>query len=81
MLPFRDILTNVWKSTGQPIKDINGNICNGQMVSLAHSVNLIYKGRRPGCFFCVPNKSNVAVFPQVHSKKLIIDNDDKACRV
>lgn len=76
MKPFRDLLTNAWKSTGQPI---NENIFDGQMVGLTYSVNSIYKGRRSGSFLCV-DKPNITILPQVHSKKLIIDNADKTCK-
>ncbi|CAI7576050.1 unnamed protein product, partial [Penicillium viridicatum] len=73
---FRDLLTDAWKSTGQPI---NENIFDGQMVGLTHSVNTIHKGRRSGSFLCV-DKPNITILPQVHSKKLIIDNADKTCK-
>lgn len=76
MQPFRDLLTNAWKSTGQPI---NENIFDGQMVGLTYSVNTIYKGRRSGSFLCV-DKPNITILPLVHSKKLIIDNADKTCK-
>lgn len=76
MQPFRDLLTNAWKSTGQPI---NENIFDGQMVGLTYSVNTIYKGRRSGSFLCV-EKPNITILPLVHSKKLIIDNADKTCK-
>jgi choline dehydrogenase-like flavoprotein len=77
MKPFRDLLTTAWKSTGQPI---NENIFDGQMVGLTHSVNSIYKGRRSGSFLCVTDKPNITILPQVHSKKLIIDDADKVCK-
>lgn len=76
MQTFRNLLTNAWKSTGQPI---NENIFDGQMVGLTYSVNSIYKGRRSGSFLCV-DKPNITILPQVHSKKLIIDNADKTCK-
>ncbi|KAJ5598345.1 hypothetical protein N7537_008429 [Penicillium hordei] len=76
MEPFRDLLTNAWKSTGQPI---NENIFDGEMVGLTHSVNTIYKGRRSGSFLCV-DKPNITILPLVHSKKLIIDDVDKTCK-
>ncbi|KAJ6085088.1 hypothetical protein N7499_004717 [Penicillium canescens] len=77
MKPFRDLLTTAWKSTGQPI---NEDIFDGQMVGLTHSVNSIYKGRRSGSFLCVTDKPNITILPQVHSKKLIIDDADKVCK-
>ncbi|KAJ5521440.1 Glucose-methanol-choline oxidoreductase C-terminal [Penicillium freii] len=73
---FRDLLTDAWKSTGQPI---NENIFDGQMVGLTYSVNTIHKGRRSGSFLCV-DKPNITILPKVHSKKLIIDNADKTCK-
>ncbi|OQD60519.1 hypothetical protein PENPOL_c022G01472 [Penicillium polonicum] len=73
---FRDLLTDAWKSTGQPI---NENIFDGEMVGLTYSVNTIHKGRRSGSFLCV-DKPNITILPQVHSKKLIIDNADKTCK-
>ncbi|KAJ5699718.1 hypothetical protein N7536_002731 [Penicillium majusculum] len=76
MQPFRDLLTTAWKSTGQPI---NENIFDGEMRGLTHSVNSIYKGRRSGSFLFV-DKPNITILPQVHSKKLIIDNADKTCK-
>ncbi|KAF7522757.1 hypothetical protein PCG10_007271 [Penicillium crustosum] len=76
MQHFRDLLTTAWKSTGQPITE---NIFDGEMLGLTHSVNSIYKGRRSGSFLFV-DKPNITVLPQVHSKKLIIDNADKTCK-
>ncbi|KAJ5932785.1 hypothetical protein N7516_007274 [Penicillium verrucosum] len=76
MQTFRNLLTNAWKSTGQPISE---NIFDGQMVGLTYSVNSIYKGRRSGSFLCV-DKPNITILPQVHSKKLIIDKADKTCK-
>ena len=77
MQPFRDALTKAWKSTGQPITE---NIFDGTMIGLTHSVNSIYKGRRSGSFLCVTDRPNITILPQVHSKKLIIDNADKTCK-
>ncbi len=77
MQPFRDLLTKAWKSTGQPI---NEDIFDGHMVGLTHSVNSIYKGRRSGSFLCVADKPNITILPQVHSKKLIIDDADKTAK-
>lgn len=76
MQNFRDRLTTAWKSTGQPI---NENIFDGEMRGLTHSVNSIYKGRRSGSFLFV-DKPNITILPEVHSKKLIIDNADKTCK-
>lgn len=56
---FRDLLTDAWKSTGQPI---NENIFDGEMVGLTYSVNTIHKGRRSGSFLCV-DKPNITILP------------------
>ncbi|KAJ5619100.1 hypothetical protein N7510_003084 [Penicillium lagena] len=77
MAPFRDLLTEAWKSTGQPITE---NIFDGKMNGLTHSVNTIYKGQRSGSFLCLKNKPNVTVVPEVHSKCLIIDDADRTCK-
>ncbi|GLA79146.1 hypothetical protein AtubIFM55763_002067 [Aspergillus tubingensis] len=77
MQPFRDLLTKAWKSTGQPV---NENIFDGEMVGLTHSVNSIYKGRRSGSFLFVADRPNITILPQVHSKRLIIDEADKVCK-
>ncbi|KAI9930290.1 hypothetical protein MW887_012103 [Aspergillus wentii] len=77
MQPFRDLLTKAWKSTGQPITE---NIFDGEMLGLTHSVNTIYKGRRSGSFLAVADKPNITILPEVHSKRLIIDNADKTCK-
>ncbi|GKZ36311.1 hypothetical protein AbraIFM66950_007345 [Aspergillus brasiliensis] len=77
MQPFRDLLTKAWKSTGQPV---NENIFDGEMVGLTHSVNSIYKGRRSGSFLFVADRPNITILPQVHSKRLIIDDADKVCK-
>ncbi|KAL4922798.1 hypothetical protein BDW62DRAFT_215751 [Aspergillus aurantiobrunneus] len=77
MQSFRDLLTRAWKSTGQPITE---NIFDGQMIGLTYSVNTIYKGRRSGSFLCVADKPNITILPEVHSKRLIIDNADKSCK-
>ncbi|KAF2238240.1 GMC oxidoreductase [Viridothelium virens] len=70
MQPFRDLLTEACKSTGHPITE---NIFDGTMLGLIHSVNTIYQGRRSGNFLSVADKSNVTILPEVHSKRLIID--------
>ncbi|KAJ5104758.1 hypothetical protein NUU61_002105 [Penicillium alfredii] len=77
MQPFRDLLTKAWKSTGQPI---NENVFDGKMVGLTHSVNSIYKGRRSGSFLCVTDRPNITILPEVHSKRLIIDDADRTCK-
>lgn len=77
MQSFRDLLTRAWKSTGQPIIE---NVFDGKMVGLTHSVNSIYQGRRSGSFLYVADKSNITILPEVHSKKLIIDDADKTCK-
>lgn len=50
------------------------------MLGLTHSVNTIYKGRRSGSFLCVSGRPNITILSQVHSKKLIIDDTNKACK-
>jgi choline dehydrogenase len=77
MQPFRDLLSKAWKSTGQPITE---NIFDGTMIGLTHSVNTIYKGRRSGSFLSVANKPNITILPEVHSKRLIIDEVSHTCK-
>jgi choline dehydrogenase-like flavoprotein len=77
MQPFRDLLTKAWKSTGQPLTE---NIFDGEMHGLTHSVNTIYQGRRSGSFLAIEGKPNVTVLPEVHSKKLVIDEITKTCK-
>ncbi|KAH8702331.1 glucose-methanol-choline oxidoreductase [Talaromyces proteolyticus] len=77
MAPFRQALTNAWKSTGQPI---TGNIFDGEMIGLTHSVNTIYKGQRSGSFLAVQNKPNITILAETNSKRLIIDYADRTCR-
>lgn len=74
---FRDLLTKAWKSTGEPVSE---NIFDGEMRGLVHSVNTIYKGRRSGSFLAVAGKQNITVLPEVISKRLIIDNADRAVK-
>lgn len=76
MQPFRDLLTQAWKSTGQPITE---NVFDGHMNGLTYSVNSIYKGRRSGSFLCVADKPNVTILGEAHAKTLIID-DDRTCK-
>ncbi|KAJ5636718.1 uncharacterized protein N7484_010031 [Penicillium longicatenatum] len=70
MQPFRDLLTQAWKSTGQPVTE---NVFDGQLNGLAYSVNSIYQGRRSGSFLCVADKPNITILGEAHSKNLIID--------
>ncbi|KAJ5748707.1 uncharacterized protein N7511_010403 [Penicillium nucicola] len=77
MAPFRDRLTQAWKSTGKPITD---NIFDGEMIGLTHSVNTIYKGQRSGSFLCLEGKPNITVLAETHSKCLIIDESDLTCK-
>ncbi|KAF4437610.1 alcohol oxidase [Fusarium acutatum] len=77
MKPFRDLLTKAWKSTGEPVSE---NIFDGTMRGLVHSVNTIYKGRRSGSFLAVADKPNITIFPEVHSKRLIIDQADRIAK-
>lgn len=74
---FRELLTKAWKSTGEPTSE---NIFDGEMRGLVHSVNTIYKGRRSGSFLAVAGKQNITILPEVISKRLIIDNADRAVK-
>lgn len=77
MKPFRELLTKAWTSTGEPMSE---NIFDGTMRGLVHSVNSIYQGRRSGSFLAVAGKSNITILPEVHSKKLIIDQADRTAK-
>ncbi|KAF5528756.1 alcohol oxidase, partial [Fusarium phyllophilum] len=77
MKPFRELLTKAWESTGEPVSE---NIFDGTMRGLVHSVNTIYKGRRSGSFLAVADKPNITIFPEVHSKRLIIDQADRTAK-
>jgi choline dehydrogenase len=77
MKPFRDNLIKAWKSRGEPITE---NIYDGEMIGLTHCTDTIYKGRRSGSFLFVKNKRNIVILPQVHSKRLIIDDADRTCK-
>lgn len=68
--PFRERLTEAWKSRGLPISE---NIYDGEMIGLTHCVDTIYHGQRSGSFLFVHNKPNITIIPEVHSKKLILD--------
>lgn len=74
---FRELLTQAWKSTGQRVTE---NIFDGTMDGLVHSVNTIYKGRRSGSFLAVADKANITILPEVHSKRLIIDEADRSAK-
>jgi choline dehydrogenase len=74
---FRELLTKAWKSTGEPVSE---NIFDGEMRGLVHSVNTIYKGRRSGSFLAAAGKQNITILPEVISKRLIIDNADRAVK-
>jgi hypothetical protein len=50
------------------------------MRGLVHSVNTIYKGRRWGSFLEV-DKQNITILPEVHSKRLIINDADRTAMV
>ncbi|KAM5489848.1 hypothetical protein MaudMau93_002975 [Microsporum audouinii] len=78
MKPFRDLLVQGWKSTGEPVTE---NIFDGKMHGLTHSVNTIYKGRRSGSFLAVAGKPNITILPGVFSKCLIIDAADRSAKV
>lgn len=74
---FRELVTKAWKSTGEPVTE---NIFDGTMRGLVHSVNTIYNGRRSGSFLAVADKPNITILPEVHSKKLIIDDADRTAK-
>ncbi|CVK96318.1 related to alcohol oxidase [Fusarium proliferatum] len=71
MKPFREL------PPGEPVSE---NIFDGTMRGLVHSVNTIYKGRRSGSFLAVAGKQNITIFPEVHSKRLIIDQADRTAK-
>lgn len=73
MEQFRKLLTQAWKSTGEPVSE---NIFDGEMRGLVHSVNTIYQGRRSGSFLALVGKPNITVLADTHSKNLIIDTAD-----
>ncbi|KAJ5472258.1 glucose-methanol-choline oxidoreductase [Penicillium desertorum] len=77
MKGFRELLTQAWKSTGEPLTE---NIFDGTMRGLTYSVNTIYKGRRSGSFLAVADKRNITILPEVHSKLLIIDDADRTAK-
>lgn len=77
LAPFREKLTEAWKSTGQPISE---NIYDGEMNGLTHCVDTIYKGQRSGSFLFVKDRPNITILPEVHSKKLIIDAADHSAK-
>ena len=77
MKGFRELLSRAWKSTGEPLTE---NIFDGTMRGLVHSVNTIYKGRRSGSFLAVADKRNITILPEVHSKRLIIDDADRTAK-
>jgi choline dehydrogenase len=75
--PFRDAITEAWKSRGEPILE---NIYDGTMIGLTHCVDSIYRGQRSGSFLFVKNKPNVTILAQAHSQRLIINETDKTCK-
>lgn len=77
MEPFRDAVTKAWTSRGHPLTE---NIYDGEMIGLTHCCDSIYKGVRSGSFLFVQDKPNITILPQVHSKKLIIDEADRVCK-
>jgi choline dehydrogenase len=77
MRPFRDAVTQAWKSRGKPLTE---NIFDGEMNGLTHSVNTIYKGQRSGSYLFVKDKPNVTILSEVRSKRLIIDYADRTCK-
>ncbi|KAL1889053.1 hypothetical protein Sste5346_009118 [Sporothrix stenoceras] len=77
MKPFRDLVTQGWKSTGEPVTE---NIFDGTMRGLVHSVNTIYNGRRSGSFLAVADKPNITILAETNSKKIIIDDADRTAK-
>lgn len=77
MKPFRDAMTMAWKSRGEPVSE---NIYDGDMIGLTHCIDTIYRGQRSGSFLSVKDKPNITVVAESHSKRLVIDAADKACK-
>ncbi|KAK1767510.1 hypothetical protein QBC33DRAFT_70508 [Phialemonium atrogriseum] len=77
MDPFRNALTKAWKSRGEPISE---NIYDGEMIGLTHCIDTIHKGVRSGSYLFVKDKPNISILPQVHSKRLIINDADRTCK-
>ncbi|PYI09601.1 choline dehydrogenase [Aspergillus sclerotiicarbonarius CBS 121057] len=77
MAPFREAVTKAWLSRGHGLTE---NIYDGTMIGLTHCCDTIYKGTRSGSFLFVQNKPNITILPQVHSKRLIIDDADRKCK-
>lgn len=77
MDPFRNALTKAWKSRGEPISE---NIYDGEMIGLTHCIDTIHKGVRSGSYLFVKDKPNISILPQVHSKRLILDEADRTCK-
>lgn len=77
MEPFRNAVTKAWTSRGHPLSE---NIYDGEMIGLTHCCDSIYKGVRSGSFLFVQDKPNITILPQIHSKRLIIDEADRVCK-
>lgn len=77
MKPLRDAVTKAWKSKGEPL---TLNIYDGEMNGLTHCADTIYRGVRSGSYLFLKNKPNVTILPEVHSKRLIIDDADRTCK-
>lgn len=77
MQSFRDNIIKAWKSRGGHMAE---NIYDGEMIGLTHCVSSIYKGQRSGSFLFVQDRPNITVLPEVHSKKLIIDEASKTAK-
>lgn len=77
MEDFRRVLTQAWKSTGQPATE---NIYDGEMNGLTHCIDTIYKGQRSGSYAFLKDKPNITVLAQTYSKRLIIDEADRVCK-
>ncbi|KAI1199216.1 hypothetical protein F5X97DRAFT_297110 [Nemania serpens] len=77
LAPFRDRLTQAWLSRGHVLTQ---NIYDGEMIGLVKCVDSIYHGKRSGSFLFVKNKPNITILPEVHSKKLIINEATKTAK-
>ncbi|KAI0549758.1 hypothetical protein F4679DRAFT_545484 [Xylaria curta] len=77
LTPFRERLKKAWLSRGHKLTE---NIFDGEMIGLTHCVDSIYHGKRSGSYLFVKDKPNITIVAEVHSKKLIIDEADRAVK-
>lgn len=75
--PFREKLTQAWKSRGLRVCE---DVYDGEITGLGHCVDSIYKGERTGSYAFLKGKPNITVLAGAHSKRLIIDSAEKACK-